>query len=166
LHTELSLGSLVTILEYYGEAIQDGYPVPPLDFQKLSGLIGHPNLRASETAIWLLWNCLGRQQLHQDLIHRLFMTSIRTWTIQKYYLFIWSYEVIHSTQADVDELAIPQLVERVCEVLAGEAEDCELECQLIGAIWRVLNISDSDRKGVREGSRCASRTRRCTCWTQ
>jgi hypothetical protein len=54
LRTDLSMSSIVTILEYYGEAIQDDFPIPSLDFHKLSDLVWSPNDQVAETAIWLM----------------------------------------------------------------------------------------------------------------
>jgi hypothetical protein len=143
LRTELSVPSLITILQCYGDALQEEFPVPALDFHKLTELICHPNQTVADAAMWLLWNDVGQRE-HSALFDPSFVVFLSdvcdngNVSIKKHSLLIWSELILESSQTEIPELALPAFVERACEVLAAETDDPQLEVQISAVLARLL----------------------------
>jgi hypothetical protein len=149
LRTDLSIGSIVTILQYYGEAIQDGFPIPSLDFHKLSDLMCNQDHQIADTAIWLIWNCILRQD-HSELFDSCFIQLLfrvaetGTFSMLKYSLLIWSRLTIEASADQISDFVIQEFVIRACEVLIDEIDDVDLELALIDVLLRLLTIENAE----------------------
>jgi hypothetical protein len=145
LRTELSAPSVITILECYGEALQDELMVAPLDFHKLSDFICHPNQSVADTAMWLMWNCVERQD-HAELIHPDFLGFLfrmgrsGSLSMLKHSLLIWSRLIAEASIAQINVLATHDFTESGCELLADEVDDAELVTGLTKAIVKLLSM--------------------------
>jgi hypothetical protein len=145
IRTELSVGSIITILECYGEALQDELVVTPLDFHKLAAFVCHPHQRVADTAMWLMWNCVERYEhtelIDPDFIEFLFRTGESgTFSMLKHSLLIWSRLIVEASQTQISAILSRDFVDLAFEVLADEIDDTELQIELIKATVKLLSF--------------------------
>jgi hypothetical protein len=149
LRTELSSSSVITILECYGEAVQDEFPVGPLDLSVLITFIRDGDLRVADAAVWLLWTCMDRQN-HAELLDPEFAkVLLQTGTLGnlsmlKHSLLIWARLISECSRGEVSHFVTYGFVEMACGVLADETDDVEVQLELIGAVIRLLHLDDDD----------------------
>jgi hypothetical protein len=143
---EISVNSLLTLLQLVGEAVQEGVRVD-VDFRKLVKLSQHSNRTVAATALWVIWISLAGAD-HSELADLQFVRIVfeigeeGTFEMAKLSLLIWSQIVMEAPAAMVRELLCVPFLERACEVLADERDDVEFIARLSEFLVWIIDIAE------------------------
>jgi hypothetical protein len=147
----ISVDSLSTLLQLFGEAVQEGFKVD-VDLRKLAKLSQHSNRTVAATALWLLWNCLDGGD-HSELADPAFVRVVfevgedGTFEMAKLSLLIWSHIVMEAPAGQIHDLLYVPFLEKACEVLADERDDIELIARLTELLVRIVDMAEAGDVG-------------------